>query len=291
MKLKISVFALALALTSCGEDKDMDSYKREKLAEDMAKIQTAAGDYGGYIWAADSDKPIASVKMTLTASTKQSGSTGEQVPVLNGSLAIQGTEGNLLTFKNASFDAENGSFVVTFPAELLSEQVELNLTGGIHSGVFEGRLEAGGFSESAGRIRVVKGVEAPVKPTNVIDAKDSPIYVGKMKLVEIQDVYLKIDGRTSPVQQIINRLRPVKYVTATLDFCESITIFFPVAKRDMRNGQLYAEVKIPQSDEGGYTLTCRESTTQVCDLYGHRKGHMAKIDFKEVGSVKCENRN
>ena len=281
---KMILIAFALLAVSCGEDKDVEQYQREKLAEEMVKFQKVAGDYGGQIYSNKTDKPMGSLRVTLIATTKQGQQGGAQAPSLNGTILFLGKDQGTINFQDAHYDEETGSLVASFAVPMSGQNVLVNFTAGIRDGKLDGKLEAGGYVENAVRLSAAKNVPAPA-------SMNSPELLKTLRFKARQlfhgdPVYMTVDRQTQKIEQrLVNLLMPIQTVSVTLDFTEGNTIVFPEAQVDQRSDLLEGRVVMPHVPEGGYTLRCAGFSTvpMTCNFSGDTHGQFGRFDFDPHG--------
>lgn len=299
LKFVLSLLILGGAFGACAPDRTVDDYNRQKLNEELSKIQQVEGEYVGVLrQSAPSEIPLGAFSVEVHPDTRVDDRPGaprnSQRAIVRGKVVFETDRRLVVDFSNGYYDADSGSFQATVPVTLQSgRQVELNLTGAISENRLIGKIEADGFPESSGVFNLLR--DGPrTDPESLYSEDGAPaigrsveIYGGEAVLSHGETrsaelVLLRTD--TSTEQAFVHLFVPVETIQATLDFGDSLQFLFQHAQYDRRVGTLRGQALVSRGGESlQLSLECRESVvvgspkTWTCRYLNSKVGQVADL--------------
>ncbi len=265
MNLRLTLVALSvgLAAAGCGRDRDAEDYRREKLAEEIAKLNQIAGTYRGAAVSRADNGPLGALTIELRSGTKfggrKDGFEAEELPALRGTVYFESGEGRpaATQFKDAFYDSDTGAFRATVELPRRARTVEINIQGSVHGPVLKGSIEADGFIAQGGDFTLVKDGPRPDPSTLKREAPKQggadPLEIGEFTGTGTfwngasARMTLVLDSSIARSEdRFINLLMPVKFVQATLDVgpengFSTTPLHFSDTEWDERYGTLIGE--------------------------------------------------
>ena len=300
-KLKFGVLLLSLGATvgACAPDRTFDDYNRQKLNEELSKIQQVEGEYVGVLrQATPAETPLGALSIEVHPDARVDDRPGaprnSQRAIVRGKVVFETERRLVVDFSNGYYDADSGSFQATVPVTLQTgRQVELNLAGSISDNRLVGKIEADGFPESSGVFNLLRDGPrtdpeslysedgAPVIGRSVeIYGGDAVLSHGETRTAEL--VLLRTD--TSTEQAFVHLFVPVETIQATLDFGDSLQFLFQHAQYDRRVGTLRGQALVTRGGESlQLSLECRKSVvvgtpkTWTCRYLNSKVGQVADL--------------
>lgn len=259
-----ALLAASLAAGGCAKDRDLEDYQRDKLSEELTKLQAVAGVYRGRAVSRETGKFLAGVTLDLRADTRTV-SPSEQRPILRGSVTLHGQENATLTFSEASYDPNTGSLKAS---QRMTSGYDVDVYGELRDGRLRGGLEVFGHSAQGADIDLVRDGLLPTEAPSAGVADDllrapwnfrGPRRVSTPPTPD-DDVLMRISADVFTTEgRLSQRLMPVRRVRVVLDFGRSVQAYFPNADWDRRTGTLAGKTNYSNN---GYnyelTLECNE---------------------------------
>jgi len=253
-----------LVLCSCAQDRDSDDFKRDKLNEDLAKVEQISGSYLGTLVSTYDGSDLGVVGVKIEADTKVD-SFNEQKPVLKGMLYFKSNTAIKIIFQNSYYEEETQIFKSSMIAPSNPNQL-IELSGKIEGSKLAADLESFGYPELGARMTLEKSFSAQdfdstfmpqadtkVNPVELIDRKFEGIFNGKK-------MHLSLSNKSfQPEDRFLEYFLPERRLDVTLKISIQNDLVFTNAKWDTRNNSFFAS-NTRNSSEGPFqtTLECKE---------------------------------
>jgi hypothetical protein len=298
--------SLTLSL-GCAKDKSLDDFKREKVEQELAKLQPAAGTYRGVVYSKTDRSVLGTLQMTLTAQTQVSsgmnGSKADEKPVLAGQLEFQGDRKMATVVKDSYYDPETKRYQANVPigkGDGAGSAEQLTLAGHIEKGVFEGTIEAFGYADFGGTFTLSKDGEIPAQVAGLIQQSQEAgsesytlkTFLGNTRFFSGTAKPLKLivlEPRQSSEEDLLSVFVPVKTVQVTLNYGQSLQVLHSNARWDRRTGVLTGQSSLHRgSSSVALSLDCRQQiTTQgeagwTCQHFTNALGLVATTEVTQV---------
>ncbi|MGE4231905.1 MAG: hypothetical protein AB7F43_01125 [Bacteriovoracia bacterium] len=255
----------------CAKEKTQDDWQKERVAEDLAKLQQVDGIYQGVLYSKKDGKQIGPMTLVFQAGTKFSGrgsTTSAEEAVLRVNITVHGVSGGTISFDDAYYEPETSGFRTNISFKGENNTIDLELFGHIKGDTVEGELQADGFSDSGASFQLVKNAQLPTVELSEQETKRPiQLYEGytkenrrrpeKMTLMILRQV-------SRNEQKLIDLLMPTQYVQVTWSFDETLKILFPNAQYDERVGTIVGRAEYTNSSVGNvyYYIECRKFETE-----------------------------
>jgi len=308
--LLIRTSILAFYLTACIEDRTIDDWRREKVGEEVARIEAISGTYVGTLKSNQSNRVIGQVELVLEADTRVSARGdrpgAEKQAVLRGRFTVSSDQFRMIHFEGGSYDSEDGSFKAEANVtDVVGNLVSISFAGKVDNNVITGRVEALHQSEGAGNFELKltdrensdRDVNIPpsqLNPDNPQATPDSKVlsYRGsatwkdpnERRTVEV----LILKHSLSSDQEFLNLFSPVQWVDVTLnlDFGSPqrpkvTSVYFQNAQWDTRLGTLRGSLSggsVGNGDRYKINLNCEVTASAlVCEYFSAAQGKLFTI--------------
>ncbi|MGZ3794482.1 MAG: hypothetical protein ACXVCP_19195 [Bdellovibrio sp.] len=261
----ISVMVVALMLSACGKDHDLQDYNNDLLVKKLAKLQAVQGSYSGYVVSKKDNSNMGAMKVTLTAKTKvidgttSSGSSAQAVLAVN--VEFQGVSKMAVVAKDSFFDSERGQFQTDIPIKIKNsrgqdEEKTITISGVVAGDHLIGELQGLEFPEYGAKIDLnrdnvsLEALTKKIPPKNITFTNGG--YIGTTRFAK---------GPTKNVLMVLSKpnttseldfyyvFSPVKPVLITLNYGQDAQISFANGNWDQRVGKLTGQSKLPQTQD------------------------------------------
>lgn len=264
----LASMALPLILTACGNDMNLDDFKRERIQDQAGQLQSAVGNYGGVLTSKVNGNQLGWLEVDLALRNKVTPSTdgsskADEQPILAGEVSLEGVQSGAMEINDSYFDPYTHRFTANVkvpdvncfssspgsPAACPSgtKAPELVLSGHIDKGVFDdGRLEALNFEPFGGNFTLQKNASM----TSAVMARFTSREVRRerkrvLKAFSGNTVFKRDDAdhplnlilmtsNLTPEQNLYDLLVPLKTVEVTLNYGWNLQIDYPIATWDQR---------------------------------------------------------
>lgn len=257
-----------LLLSACSKDKTLDEWKRERTAQEVAKIEAVSGNYSGTLTA--TGEPMAIELRAGTRITSSiAGASSDRQGTLTGKVTIDGESYSFLTFDQGFFDVDAHDFKIEIPVtQRNGSTIVIEISGNANGGELNGRIEARGFSELSGAFRL-KRVGAAASASSVrlnsVNASKLPTrvanYTGTVKNARAESFAAEIvimSPKASVEQLFLDRFTPVEWVDMTF-VIDGAAPLFSNSQWDHRRGILSGErAEKSSSDQSSVVFECVE---------------------------------
>lgn len=282
LMMKRATFAVSfvIALTGCSKDKTLDEWKRERTAEEVAKIEAVSGSYSGTL-TPTGERMLVELRAGTRITSAVAGASADRQGTLQGRVLIEGDQLTLLTFDQGFYDVDAHDFKIEIPVtQRNGTQVVVELTGNATGGELNGRIEARGFSELAQSFRLSRADAAtatsmasrargastsggtPALPTKLLN------YTGSVKNSrgELFSAELVImSPRTTTEQLFLDHFTPVEWIDLTFSV-EGAPVLISNAQWDHRRGIVSGERSTANATEPtSMIVECAESQALATD--------------------------
>lgn len=261
---KISLLGLGLQVLACGADKDIEDYRREKLADELNSVSWMSGVYEGKIDSQATQKSLGSIHLQLDPSTRViSGAdsvTNAQQLVLNVKVKILGEKENYLNFTDGYVDTKSGKFQVVMPIKWpTGETSQIEISGSFVEPVLKGKIEALGYPEMSGVFAAQKSSDPQTKfelskaslysspPGTPVKKWRSPWPSEKQTADDWVDLFYFPENTSSDLE-FLKVFSPLRYFDVMMNVGDVVNLVFSNARWDQRSGRLYAKAKLAESN-------------------------------------------
>lgn len=279
--------AFLVAGAGCG-DRTLDDYQRDKVNENLSRIQAISGTYSGTISNADTKVPFGAFSIQLTPDTtvtQNNDKTGPiQIAKIRGKVTYEGTTKAVLVFQNADYDWDRNTIKASFTVD----NNAMDLTGKIENGHLTGELEAEAYPDNAATFDVTLNAPAadaqaivsahpktPLNPGDALSARyeaDANLW-DRTTTDHVSLTISKYDLTNE--EQFFTLLTPVSFVTVSLRPTENMQPYASTAVQwDVRT-QSFRAALTPMTSTGGgarvtINLVCKQAPDAKSGQYGWR---------------------
>lgn len=244
---KIALATLAVALMAGCADKTTDQWRRERVSQELAKLQSVTGVYSGDLHSKRDGSFLGGFALELRTDTRVQDSmdrlSSEQRATLRGKIRFSGKFNSELVFDGGDYDSVNRTFRITTP--------ELSVVGSIAGDVVTGEVSPRDYPESASLFNLSKDGAMPDTRDLVQRDPFAPeslheTYTGTYNYSHFgapatgELTMTVLQNESTPEQQFLNLLLPVRMAKVTCEF-QGFHVIFPKARLDERTGTLMAE--------------------------------------------------
>ncbi len=283
--------ATQLTLTSCSKDKDIEDYKREKIEEENAKVQSAAGLYQGeFQHLGERDRGLGNIRIELIPDTKIILPPGSNKPEEQLVLKAKVTIGYLgkkyeMTFPEGFFDSVNkilrGSMSIN--SRIDNKPIQIDLSGILEGDSFKGKILASGQTSFGTLFKVVRNGSLPADQS---DAENSETlnYSGRAQYSDgtekTIDLSLFKNNQTDD-EDVLDLLLPTKTWQANIKISSTLQLLFSNAQWDVLQNTLTGKTQVRRGLETyEFSLTCKLNSGQwSCQILSGRNGVIVSADF------------
>jgi hypothetical protein len=285
-----------IGLSQCARDRDNDDYKRDKVEEDLAKVQSIAGQYWVELISNQTGESLGKVGLELEADTRVD-TIRDQVPVLKSILKLQSSSVLKLVFQRSSFDIYKNTFKSTLILQAQGSSYEVDLSGIIKGDVIEAKISTFGYEELGGRMRLERVVSSQsYEETFREGIRDGRLPYGTIKKFyqgrssEGRNVSLLIHNeKQTPDERFQLSFLPRRQVEAILTISPTFDPTFTQAFLE-GNGAILNASQDRTSNEGAFTLNlnCKrvgflgQLEQLECRYYSSLNGFTLNFNFTEV---------
>ncbi len=277
------ICVIATCIFSCGKDRNVDDYNRNKLNKDVAELQAIQGRYSGYLVSQKDNSRLGALQITLSPGTAPSSGSGSEAskpssgqPILRSTIQFQGASTMEIAGEQSFYEPTTGQVQTQILIRRGEETFKIYLNAIIRDGGLVGTLEAVGFAGEQGRVELVRDGESLAKLAEKAGTT-KPLFgmthfVGKTKFASgaekpVRLILLK--PRSSSQEEFLNLLVPVKQVIATLNYGDGASISLPNAQLDQRQGAGLLTASAPIGETGiSMSLVCHlqaENAATTCE--------------------------
>lgn len=116
-RLLLAGFPLLLA--ACGNDMNLDDFKRERIQDQAGQLAAAVGNYGGVLTSKVNGSPLGWLQVNLALRNKVTPSTdgsskADEQPILAGEVTLQGIQSGAIEINDSYFDPYTHRFTANF---------------------------------------------------------------------------------------------------------------------------------------------------------------------------------
>jgi hypothetical protein len=232
--LILTTVLTSLFLLGCSADKNMQDFQKEQLQQNIARINSVAGTYAGFLTSKIDQKNLGGFSLKFEAMTDVASNSGqttsEQKVKVSGTLKVESFMAAELIFDNGYYDSDTGNFQVTINVDIdANTKSIISLVGTISGDTFVGKIEVTGQPKFGGNLNLVKNATMP---------STTSIEVGGTRLQQIKKTYSVYNGfyndgtGVTPVkmtfsiedakanQKFYRLLSPVTNIYINLDFSD-----------------------------------------------------------------------
>ncbi len=304
----LSLLLVLIMFIGCAEDKNLDDYMREKVKQDLSMLKSVEGTYTGIIVSkVNSENVLGAISLDLSAQMRTgsaitSDATDAQ-PVLVSSIEVMNYKKMTAIAQDSYLDPNTKEFQANIPITAQDlPNAQLSISGKFEENVFNGTIEAVGFSTNGGNIRLEKDgkiveklIEPYFNPQN--EPSGSCVYSG-LSVPEGTEaaapmtvkIYSPVKTQSEYITDIFIPKRE-KTIKASLTFENgemSTTMFFSEVHWDIENGSLEgtkSSVSGSSGDSFFLTLTCSnfysidDEQSFTCEYGGSHVRGIQKMRF------------
>ncbi|MGE4233519.1 MAG: hypothetical protein AB7F43_09345 [Bacteriovoracia bacterium] len=249
----------------CAKERTIEDWEKEKVAEDLAKLQEVRGNYQGTLVSKKDGQAIGPMTLNFRPDTRFAGkntSTNGEVAVLKVTLTVHGISGGSISFQDTFYDPASKEFRTSFAYRAGNGTINLDLSGFFQGNAVEGELVADGFSDTAATFHLEKDAALPQVSTPDRAEKETEIFEGEGKYNDgsIKKMKFTIMHQVKTNEQkLIDMLVPIKYVQVAWAFTNDLVILFPDAQLDERVGSIVGRTEHSTSaTRTVLTLNCQK---------------------------------
>lgn len=160
-------------LSSCG-DKNLVEYNRDRVNQEVSRMETIAGSYSGdLVLKADGKTRLGQIKIDLKAATKvapaSSDPSNTQQASLEGLVGLMISDPINLSFTNGFFDVNNGHFQLSITVQRRnSENIRIEVSGKAEKNQLIGEIFVAEFRDRAAQFSIPRVQPEPLK-SNVLN--------------------------------------------------------------------------------------------------------------------------
>jgi hypothetical protein len=252
--------ATAGGLSGCVPDQNQEDYNRQKLTEELSKLEPIRGTFRGVLKAASDSETLGALELTFSPQIKVvpggASMRADGRPVLNARLQFEDRENKLAaSVTDSYFDPETGRFQLTLAITRAAGRTEEMTLGGIlNSDTLSGELTIASLGTHAGTFSLKRAGNSgsltdiaqklSTKPwfTAPSSSRDgiTRFATGQERLSRI----VILDPETTPEEAFLNRFAPVRVVQFTLNYGDSVKLVNENAIWDERTRVLSGKAKM-----------------------------------------------
>lgn len=271
---------LAFAMAGCSKDKTLDEWKRERTAEEVAKIEAVSGSYSGTL-ASTGERMTIELRAGTRITSAIAGASSDRQGTLQGRVMLEGSQLTLLTFDEGFYDVDAHDFKIEIPVtQRNGTQAVVEISGNANGGELNGRIEARGFSElsrgfrlvridaasassSASRARVAStGSGASPLPTKLLNFSGT---VKNSRGESFPAELIIMSPRTTTEQLFLDHFTPVEWIDLTFSV-DGAPVLISNAQWDHRRGIVSGERSSQSVTEPtSMVVECAENLTLAAD--------------------------
>lgn len=269
----VAIATILYGLVGCG-DKNTDDYNKQKVLQEIAKLQTVVGTYRGPLVRKTGKAELGTLTIELEADTRITLGANQTNPsrqaVLKGALVIENDTKTLLSFSDGFLDSNSKELQATIPlVRRNSDAVTIQLFGMVSDNGMTGTIRAREFSEFSAEFTLTKIESQKINPMVTSDNPETQpqgppaqLWTATYPSTKSTTGWRSVDLIIFPHQatneeEFINIFVPVKLVDAAINFNDMVQVPFANSEWDLRTGKLHGETKGGSgADEHDLALDC-----------------------------------
>ena len=270
---------LALGLTGCSRDRDTDDYRKEKVLEELARLNTISGTYTGELKSRATGEKLGNISVQLQADTTADrtpdGTRTEERPVLRTRVSYIGQHPLTLVFSAASYDSTANTIKSQSAVTKTDKTVyQVDLIGVIKGDSLEGSIQAFGYPENAAVFVANKGVQPTEQGDLPPDFREfNQSYIGSTVTsangTQISPRLRILSNPLSREEEFLELVLPIRNVRATLSLGLNAEVVFSQARWDEQTGNLQGIAELGTSDiKTNILLKCHQTNIPGLQIPG-----------------------
>lgn len=251
-------FALFLFLAACG-DRNLDDYQKDRVAEEVAKIDSISGIYDGEVIRKSDGVSLGHLVMELQPDTQinlpNDKVVAQRQVFLKGSLELRDQKSKFISFSGAYYDSTTNTFQAMISMIDSNSNLKLDMIGKVNRSDILGTIEVKGFPESQTTFKLRRSSDQTQRPIQILKNESampegSPlerwdaVKVTPSSSSDAKSFFTIREIDTTSEQEFFQVFAPLKYVDAALYFSEKTGISFSNALWDLRTGRLSAKAHL-----------------------------------------------
>ncbi|MBN8554389.1 MAG: hypothetical protein J0L93_03000 [Deltaproteobacteria bacterium] len=268
MKKYFYILGVCALSAGCG-DRNLQDYQKQKVAEEISKIQPIIGIYSGEILSKSDQSSVGKLTFQIDADSRINLSTDQSTPtrqaVLKGTLQLESNKKITIPFSDGYFDSVTGEFQLNiFIRRKTTDEVTMQIKGFLVGDSLNGNLQVREYPERGAVFKLKKINADQIKPSVI--SKDSSISPeggkpdtwifrepGQNGKADRMIKFFIFQDTHSDIEDFLSNFVSVKIVDAAVDFNSGVQVIFSPSKWDLRTGTL----------KGGYKA---ETSSQSIDI-------------------------
>ncbi len=256
----LAVLLAVLPLAGCVADHSLEDWKREKLSEELSKLEPIRGTYRGVLKTSIDGEDLGALELSFSPQIKVvAGGASERAdgrPVLNARLQFEDRDTRLAaSVMDGYFDSDSGRFQITLQITRSGgRSEELTLGGILNRDQLNGELRIAGSTAAAGSFSLSRATSSgslseiaqklTTKPwfSAPSSARDGVTRFSSGQVRNSRIVIL--EPGTTPEEAFLNRFAPVRVVQFTLNYGDSVKLVNDSAIWDERTRKLTGRAKM-----------------------------------------------